>query len=67
MYVAERNFKSEQVIKSKIMAARDRGVCDRYGRSYPKNRRGSAGKGDRLRHVDKDRYERNYQLIDWTS
>ena len=64
-YVAERNFKNEQVIKSKIMDGRERGVCDRNGNSLPREKRGAAGKGDRLRHVDKAKYDQNWDMIDW--
>jgi len=65
MYVAERKgSKQQEQIKRAIVNARDRGVCDSYGRSYPKPRmrQGNFGKGDRYRPVNKKRYDQNYVL-----
>jgi hypothetical protein len=63
MYVAERTFKNEEKIKAAIVDAHARGVCDRNGGHIPKEKRGAAGKGDRMRHVDKDRFDKNYVRI----
>jgi hypothetical protein len=62
MYVAERSRKDEQVVKAKIVEARERGLCDREGRTLPPGKRGGAGKGDRLRSVNRERYEAGYVL-----
>jgi hypothetical protein len=62
MYVGERHFKNEDSIKEAIVDAHARGVCDSEGRTYPKGRRRAPSKGDRLRYVDKKRYDENYVL-----
>jgi len=63
MYVAERTFKNEEIIKAKIVEARERGVCDRDGVTLPRAKRGVAGKGDRFRHIDKKKFDENYVRI----
>jgi hypothetical protein len=62
MYIAERSRKDEQAVKAKIVEARERGVCDREGRTLPRAKWGAAGKGDRLRPVNRERYEAGYVL-----
>lgn len=56
----------EQSIKSKIMEARQAGVCDRNGATIPTHQRGYMGKGDWSRVTDKERFDANYDLIDWS-
>lgn len=63
MYVAPRHHKNEDQVKQAIVDGRARGVCDRNGGHIPKHKRGAAGKGDRLRPVDKARYDANYVKI----
>lgn len=63
MYIAPRTFKNEEPVKKAIMDGRARGVCDRNGNTIPSHKRGSAGKGDRFRPVDKALYDKNYVRI----
>jgi len=63
MYVAERYHKNEEAIKQKIVDGYARGVCDRNGGHIPRHKRGAAGKGDRMRNVNKERYDENYVRI----
>ncbi|MHC4728427.1 MAG: hypothetical protein ACYS17_14495 [Planctomycetota bacterium] len=55
--------KNEEQIKQKIVEGRERGVCDRNGKTIPKHKRGRSGKGDRFRPVNQKRYEENYERI----
>lgn len=51
MYVAERHFKNEDAIKTKIVDGYRRGVCDHNGKTIPKERQGMAGKGSRFHKI----------------
>lgn len=53
-------MKNEQAIKDKITEYRDLGACDRDGNTIPSERRG-AGKGDRDRTKDFDKYRAGYR------
>ena len=65
-YIVPKHHKNEEAIKQKIVDGYARGVCDRNGGHIPRHKRGASGKGDRYLPVNKARFDRNYDLIDWT-
>jgi hypothetical protein len=57
--------KNEEPIKKKIVENYKRGKCDRNGKTYPKHRQGNAGKSDWSIQIDKEKFDENYDKIDW--
>lgn len=62
-YFPTKNSKNTLDVKERIVDGHARGVCTRDGGHIPKEKRGAAGKGDRMRHINKKRYDENYVRI----